>query len=139
MAFRRARLRGWRGGLALGHQIGMAVENSYLIQQTSRRTEELHVLNEIGRALSSTLNKEELTRKVWEELRRLFDVENFFIAELDPLRDEIQFDLEIVDGARLPHRTRPAGNHITEYIIRTRQPLLLRDNYVGEMKKLVVE
>src|SRR3984957_7102443 len=58
--------------LALGHQIGMAVENSYLIQQTSRRSEELHVLNEIGRALSSTLNKEDLLRKVWEELRRLF-------------------------------------------------------------------
>ena len=26
--------------LALGHQIGMAVENSYLIQQTARRSEE---------------------------------------------------------------------------------------------------
>src|SRR5467141_3937521 len=125
--------------LALGHQIGMAVENSYLVQQTSRRSEELHVLNEIGRALSSTLNKEDLTRKVWEELRRLFDVENFYIAEMDPLRDEIQFDLEIVDGARLPKRARPAGNHITEYIIRTRQPVLIRDNYVGEMKKLGVE
>ncbi|MCU1315450.1 MAG: hypothetical protein JWN63_772 [Candidatus Acidoferrum typicum] len=125
--------------LALGHQIGMAVENSYLIQQTSRRSEELHVLNEIGRALSSTLNKEDLTRKVWEELRRLFDVENFYIAERDALRDEIQFDLEIVDGARMPKRTRPAGNHITEYIIRTRQPVLIRDNYVGEMKKLGVD
>src|ERR1700675_508478 len=64
--------------LALGHQIGMAVENSYLIQQTSRRSEELHVLNEIGRALSSTLNKEDLLRKVWEELRRLFDAENLY-------------------------------------------------------------
>jgi len=50
--------------LALGHQIGMAVENSYLIQQTSRRSEELHVLNEIGRALSSTLNKEDLLRRI---------------------------------------------------------------------------
>src|SRR6202158_683627 len=125
--------------LALGHQIGMAVENSYLIQQTSRRSEELHVLNEIGRALSSTLNKEDLMRKVWEELRRLFDVENFYIAELDPLRDEMQFDLEMIDGARMPKRTRPAGNHITEYIIRTRQPVLIRDNYVSEVKKLGVE
>jgi diguanylate cyclase (GGDEF)-like protein/putative nucleotidyltransferase with HDIG domain len=125
--------------LALGHQIGMAVENSYLIQQTSRRSEELHVLNEIGRALSSTLNKEDLMRKVWEELRRLFDVENFYIAELDPLRDEIHFDLEMIDGARMPKRTRPAGNHITEYIIRTRQPVLIRDNYVSEAKKLGVE
>ncbi|HYL83031.1 MAG TPA: diguanylate cyclase [Candidatus Angelobacter sp.] len=125
--------------LALGHQIGMAVENSYLIQQTSRRSEELHVLNEIGRALSSTLQKEDLTKKVWEELRRLFDVENFYIAELDPLRDEINFDLEIIDGARMPKRTRPAGNHITEYIIRTRQPVLIRENYVAEAKKLGVE
>ncbi|HET9994132.1 MAG TPA: diguanylate cyclase, partial [Candidatus Acidoferrum sp.] len=125
--------------LALGHQIGMAVENSYLIQQTSRRSEELHVLNEIGRALSSTLNKEDLMRKVWEELRRLFDVENFYIAELDPLRDELHFDVEMVDGARMPKRTRPVGNHLTEYIIRTRQPVLIRDNYAAEVKKLGVQ
>jgi diguanylate cyclase (GGDEF)-like protein/putative nucleotidyltransferase with HDIG domain len=117
----------------------MAVENSYLIQQTSRRSEELHVLNEIGRALSSTLNKEDLMRKVWEELRRLFDVENFYIAELDPLRDEMHFDLEMIDGVRMPKRTRPAGNHLTEYIIRTRQPVLIRDNFVAEIKKLGVE
>src|SRR5216684_2079786 len=113
--------------LALGHQIGMAVENSYLIQQTSRRSEELHVLNEIGRALSSTLNKEDLTRKVWEELRRLFDAENFYIASLESNSDEMTFDLEMIDGARLPKRARPAGNHITEFIIRTRQPVLIRD------------
>ncbi|MEQ1354225.1 MAG: GAF domain-containing protein, partial [Candidatus Acidiferrum sp.] len=125
--------------LALGHQIGMAVENSYLIQQTSRRSEELHVLNEIGRALSSTLNKEDLLRKVWEELRRLFDVENFYITSLDPASDEMTFDLEMIDGVRMPKRTRPSGNHLSEYIIRTRQPVLIRDNYVEEVKKLGVD
>jgi diguanylate cyclase (GGDEF)-like protein/putative nucleotidyltransferase with HDIG domain len=125
--------------LALGHQIGMAVENSYLIQQTSRRSEELHVLNEIGRALSSTLNKEDLLRKVWEELRRLFDVENFYIVSLDPSSDELIFDLEMFDGARMPRRTRPSGNHLSEYIIRTRQPVLIRDNFVDEVEKLGVE
>src|SRR6202041_2095247 len=82
--------------LALGHQIGMAVENSLLIQQTSRRSEELHVLNEIGRALSSTLHKEDLLRKIWEELRRLIDVENFYIASLDSVRNEMHFDLEVI-------------------------------------------
>jgi diguanylate cyclase (GGDEF)-like protein/putative nucleotidyltransferase with HDIG domain len=125
--------------LALGHQIGMAVENSYLVQQTSRRSEELHVLNEIGRALSSTLNKEELFTRVWEELRRLFDVENFYIATLDPVRDEVCFHLEMIDGVRMPKRTRRAGNHLTEFVIRTRQPVLIRDNYVAQAKKLGVE
>jgi len=125
--------------LALGHQIGMAVENSYLVQQTSRRSEELHVLNEIGRALSSTLNKEDLLSKIWEELRRLFAVENFYIVELNPLSDEILFDLEMIDGMRMPKRTRAAGNHLNEYVIRTRQPVLIRENYLEEAKKLGVE
>jgi diguanylate cyclase (GGDEF)-like protein len=125
--------------LALGHQIGMAVENSYLIQQTSRRSEELHVLNEIGRALSSTLNKEDLLRKIWEELRRLFDVDNLYLAAYDPASDQISFDLEAIDGMRMPKRTRPAGNHLTEYILRSRQPVLIRENFANEIRKLGVE
>ncbi|HET6931193.1 MAG TPA: diguanylate cyclase [Candidatus Acidoferrum sp.] len=125
--------------LALGHQIGMAVENSYLVQQTSRRSEELHVLNEIGRALSSTLNKEDLLNKIWEELRRLFDVENLYIASPDPVRDAINFDLEMIGSERKPMHSRPAGNHMTEYIIRTRQPVLIRENFVTETRKLGIE
>src|SRR5437016_1797127 len=125
--------------LALGHQIGMAVENSYLIQQTSRRSEELHVLNEIGRALRSMLNKEDLTRKVWVELRRLFDLENFYIAGLNPLCDEIRFDLEMMRVVRLAKRTRRAVDQISEYSIRTRQSVRIRDNDVAEITKRGVE
>ena len=125
--------------LALGHQIGMAVENSYLVQQTSRRSEELHVLNEIGRALSSTLNKDELLLKIWEELRRLFDVDNLYIASPDPVRDTINFELEMFGSERGPKHSRPAGNHLTEYIIRTRQPVLIRENFVTETRKLNVD
>src|ERR1700751_2442535 len=125
--------------LALGHQIGMAVENSYLVQQTSRRSEELHVLNEIGRALSSTLNREDLLVKIWEELRRLFDVENLYLASPDPVRDAINFDLEMLGSVRTPPRSRPAGNHLTEYITRTRQPVLIRENYVTEVRKLGID
>jgi len=122
--------------LALGHQIGMAVENSYLIQQTSRRTEELHVLNEIGPRAQLDSEQRRPDKEGVGRAAASLRCRKFYIAELDPLRDEIQFDLEIVDGARLPKRARPAGNHITEYIIRTRQPVLIRDKYVAEMKKL---
>lgn len=122
--------------LALGHQIGMAVENSYLIQQTARRTEELHVLNEIGRALSSTLDTGPLFEKIYDEMRRLFDAANFYIAFYDNTRDEIRFELEVVEGKRLPKRTRHAGNHLTEHMIRTRQPVLIRDRFAEEARKL---
>jgi diguanylate cyclase (GGDEF)-like protein/putative nucleotidyltransferase with HDIG domain len=122
--------------LALGHQIGMAVENSYLIQQTARRTEELHILNEIGRVFSSTLNVDELFDNIFTEMRRLFDVSNFFIALYDARKDEVRYEVEIVDGKRIPRRSRPAGNYLPEYLMRTRQPLLVRERMEEEKRRL---
>jgi len=124
--------------LTLGHQIGMAVENSYLIQQTTRRSDELHLLNEIGRALISTLDVDELFNKMVAALKRMFDVSNFYVAMYDADKNEIHFELEITEGIRLPKRSRPFGNHLTEYVIRTRQPLLIRQNVGEEAAKLGV-
>jgi len=122
--------------LALGQQIGMAVENSYLIQQTSRRTEELHVLNEIGRALSSTLDLDTLLERVYAEMRRGIDVDSFFIAFYQPKSAEVRFEIEVTGGERLPKRTRPAGNHMVEYVVRSARPLLIREHYEEETARL---
>jgi len=124
--------------LALGHQIGMAVENSYLIQQTSRRSEELHILNEIGRALSSTLDLNALFEKIFGEMRRLFDVGSFYIALYDSRRDEIHYELEVVENVRQAKRTRPMGNDLAEYLLRTRQPVLIRERFEEETRRLGV-
>jgi diguanylate cyclase (GGDEF)-like protein/putative nucleotidyltransferase with HDIG domain len=125
--------------LALGYQIGMAVENSYLIQQTSRRSEELHILNEIGRTLSSTLDNDTLFETIYTEMRRLFDVESFYIALYDGTRGQIRYELEVTDTVRQPKRSRPAENRLTEYMIHERQPLLIRENFTGELQRLGVK
>ena len=125
--------------LALGHQIGMAVENSYLIQQTSRRSEELNILNEIGRALSSTLDLDLLYDRINSEIRRLMDVSNFFIAFYDHKMQEVRFEIEVVDGMRLQKRTRLAGNYLVEHVARTRQSMLIRENFVEESRNLGFE
>jgi diguanylate cyclase (GGDEF)-like protein/putative nucleotidyltransferase with HDIG domain len=122
--------------LALGHQIGMAVENSYLVQQAARRTDELRALNEIGRALSSTLDTEALFEKIYLEVKRLLNVDDFFIAMYDEPRGEIRYELEIINGEHLPKRSRPAGNHMAEYMLRTCQPILIRENFSAEVQRL---
>ncbi len=122
--------------LALGHQIGMAVENSYLVQQTARRTDELRALNEIGRALSSTLDTEALFEKIYSEMKRLLNADDFFIAMYDEPRGAIRYELEIANGERLPKRSRPAGNHVAEYMLRTCQPILIRENFAAEVRRL---
>jgi len=125
--------------LALGHQIGVAVENSYLIQQTSRRSEELHILNEIGRALSSTLEPDILFERIYSEMRRLLDVNSFFIAFCDRKPEQVRFEIEVIEGERRPKRARPIGNHLVEYLVRTRQPLLIRDHFEEETKRMGFE
>ncbi len=126
--------------LALGHQIGMAVENSYLIQQTSRRTLELHMLNEIGRALSSALDPDTLFETILTEMKRLFDVNHFFVALHDPARSEMRLEIDVRDGQLLPKRSRPMDDRFaSEYMMRTRQPILIRENYLEEMRKLGLE
>jgi diguanylate cyclase (GGDEF)-like protein/putative nucleotidyltransferase with HDIG domain len=126
--------------LALGHQIGMAVENSYLVQQTARRTQELHMLNEIGRALSSTLDPDTLFETILNEIKRLFDVNHFCVALHDTVRNEIKFEVELRDGEVLPKRSRPfGGNTVIEHLMRTRQPILIRENYAEEMRNLGLE
>ncbi len=126
--------------LALGHQIGMAVENSYLVQQAARRTQELHMLNEIGRALSSTLDPDTLFETILSEIKRLFDVNRFCVALHEASRNEIKFEVEVRDGEVQPKRSRPfGGNHVIEYLMRTRQPILIRENYAEEMRKLGID
>ncbi len=122
--------------LSLGQQIGMAVENGYLVQQTARRTEELHVLNEIGRALSSTLDLDTLLERIYTEMRRGIDVDSFFIAFYQPKSGEVRFEIEVTNGQRLPKRTRPAGNHLVEYIVNSAQPLLIREQFDRETARL---
>ncbi len=125
--------------LALGQQIGTSVENSYLIQQTARRSEELHILNDIGRALSSTLDLDTLLGRIYSEMRRVLDVGSFFIAFDDPRSREIRFEIEVNDGERQLKRSRAAGNHMVEHVVRSGQALLVRENFAEEVKRLGIE
>jgi transcriptional regulator with GAF, ATPase, and Fis domain len=112
------------GGLAM--QIGMTLENYVVMHETQRRTKEYELLNQMGQAISSRLDKEELLRAIHKELSALFDASVFYIAFEDG--DEIRFELEVEQGKVLPKRSRKATNGITEYILRSGQPLLIRSS-----------
>jgi diguanylate cyclase (GGDEF)-like protein/putative nucleotidyltransferase with HDIG domain len=109
-------------------------------QQTSRRSEELHVLTAIGRALSSTLDQDALLERLYSEIRGLLPVCSFSIAFYTPESQVVRFEIEMTESAqRLPKRSRAAGNHLIEHIVRTRQPVLIRHNYSTEARRLGFE
>jgi len=122
-------------GLAL--QIALTLENYVVMNEAQRRTKEYKLLTEIGQAISSHLNPDEVLRTVHLELGQIFDTTNFYIAFQE--EDEIRFELEIDGGAVLPKRARRIVNGLTEYILRTGQPLLIESDLEQVRTKLGVE
>ena len=111
-------------GLAL--QIGLTLENYVVMHDAQRRTKEYELLTQIGQAISSRLDQDEVLRTIQKELGQIFDTSNFYIAFQEG--DEIRFELEVERGQVLPRRSRKVSKGLTEHIIRTGQPLLLRSD-----------
>ncbi len=111
-------------GLAL--QLGLTIENYVMAHDAHRRTQEYELLTEIGQAISSRLDQDEVLRTIHTELGQIFDTSNFYIAFQEG--DEIRFELEVADKKVLPKRSRKLENAFTEHVIRTGQPLLIRSD-----------
>ena len=121
-------------GLAL--QIGLTLENYVVMYDAQRRTKEYELLTQIGQAISSHLNQDEILRTIQIELGQIFYTRDFYIAFQEG--DEIHFELEVENGQILPKRSRPVSNGLTEYIIRTGQPLLIRSQLEATREKLAL-
>jgi diguanylate cyclase (GGDEF)-like protein len=109
-------------GLAL--QLGLTLDNYLIAHDAHRRTQEYELLTEIGQAISSRLDQDEVLRTIHAELGQIFNNSNFYVAFQEG--DEIRFELEVEDDRLLPKRKRKLENAFTEYVIRTGQPLLIR-------------
>jgi diguanylate cyclase (GGDEF)-like protein len=111
-------------GLAL--QLGLTLENYVVGHDAHRRTQEYELLTEIGKAISSRLDQDEVLRTIQSELGQIFDTSHFYIAFQEG--DEIRFEIEVRDNRVVPKRTREIRNAFTEYVIRTGEPLLIRSD-----------
>jgi diguanylate cyclase (GGDEF)-like protein len=111
-------------GLSL--QLGLTLENYVVGHDAHRRTQEYELLTEIGKAISSRLNQDEILRTIQIELGQIFDTSNFYVAFQES--DQIRFELEVSDNKVLPKRTRGLSEGFTEYVIRTGEPLLIRSD-----------
>src|ERR1700722_2386684 len=109
-------------GLAL--QIGLTLENYVVMHDAQRRTKEYELLTQIGQAISSRLDQDEILRTVYKELSQIFDTADFYVAFEEG--DEIRFEFDVENGQIMAKRSRRVDNGLTEYILRTGLPLLIR-------------
>ncbi len=125
---------------SLANQAAIAIENARLFTEHERRIDEMAVLNEVGRAISSTLQLDELLDLIHHQVGRVMDTTNLYIAFYDRDEDWVSFPLYVEGGqVRWHSRGRKAGRGLTEYVIRSRQPLLLPDDVDRRMQELGIE
>ncbi len=110
-------------------QLATTLENYVLMHDAQRRTKEYELLTEIGQAISARLDPDHVLRTVHQELGKLFDTETFYVAFVDG--DEVKFEFRTIAGELQPKRSRRLTNGLTEWVIRSGRPLLVRN----EMEK----
>jgi PAS domain S-box-containing protein len=107
-------------------QAAVAFQNASLFQERERRIAELSVLNEMAQAISSSLELDDLLETIHQQVSRIFDTTNFYIATYVAGSEEWTLALAIEHGAREPLASYSIHAGLTGHLIRSRQPVLLK-------------
>ncbi len=114
-------------------------EKKQVEEEILKRNEELATLNRIGHSINKLAEPVEIIALVFSMIGRLFDNSNLYIALYNEEKGEIAFPIYTVNGKHMNLPSRPLGNGLTEYIIRKKQPLLVRSNLKRTFVKLGID
>jgi diguanylate cyclase (GGDEF)-like protein/PAS domain S-box-containing protein len=103
------------------HQTLQGLEEE--ISKRSRSQKLQDIIYQISQAAVSTNNMDQLYKNIHKLLAELISVENFYIALYDPASDLISFPYYIDQYDEPPAPEKP-GRGLTEYVLRSGQPLL---------------
>jgi signal transduction histidine kinase/DNA-binding response OmpR family regulator len=106
----------------------VALENARLYTTTRARAEELALLNEIGLALTATLDRATVTRAALHQIQRLFQAAGVVLLELDRQTGELCVVRTVFGVQELEVSLRLApGEGIAGWVLANRQPVLVKD------------
>jgi PAS domain S-box-containing protein len=123
------------------------------ITEQAKAAKTLKAAREVSRILikESRLTEVEVLELIYEQASKVMDTRNMYIALYDEEKDEVSFGLVSDNGRRVDVDNEPgwqprkAGQGLTEWVIRNRQPLrppnpaeayrTIAKHYVGEVPK----
>jgi PAS domain S-box-containing protein len=104
-----------------------------------KKNAELSTLNKIGSSINKLAEPTEILALIFSMIGRLFDNNNLYIALYDEKKQEISFPIYTVKGKYVYLENRKLRNGLTEYIIRTKKPLLVNTDIEKTFDKLSIE
>jgi diguanylate cyclase (GGDEF)-like protein/putative nucleotidyltransferase with HDIG domain len=122
--------------LAIGNQLGVAVENWSLHRAAERHNEELRMLHRVSESLRATFDLESQVGILRRELEGVLGTTNFSLASQDspegPLKTVVSFETGSAEAT--PGATEVDG--LAEFVRQTRRPLLVNQDLPATVRHL---
>ncbi|MCX7995031.1 MAG: hypothetical protein N3A65_04585, partial [candidate division WOR-3 bacterium] len=96
----------------------------------------LQLLSRIDRILGSSFNLSKVIRMIYKEISKVMDTSNFYIATYNQKTNTIKFEIYTIEGKEITPSSRPLSGGLTEYVIKTRKPLLINKDLKKQCKRL---
>jgi PAS domain S-box-containing protein len=108
--------------------IGPILRNLTLAERDlQRRLEELSTISFVGQTMRTTLDLDALLTTIYLQVAHLLQVDNFYIALLSPETKTLSYPLAVRDGRRTKWPSRPLADRLTDNVIVTGTPILIRE------------
>ena len=120
-------------------QAAIALQNTNLFRQAQQQSEDLAVLNEMSRVLSTELEPQKIVESVYHFASRLVGTKNIFIALYERETNQISFPYVVDDGKKISIPTREMGNGLTDHVIRSQTPLIINENAESVLTEMGLE
>lgn len=100
------------------------------ILELKKKVEELSVFNEIGKALTSTLDLRKVLDIIMEKISELFKPKNWSLLLIDQATSQLYFEIAVGEGAeKLLDVRLKIGEGIAGWVAQHGEPLLISDAY----------
>ncbi len=110
----------------LATQIAPAIESAHLFAEAQDRAKRLEVINEVVKAISSTIELNALLELIHVQLNRVIPTDTYFVALFDPAEDVLDFRILIDNEITYPPKRIPLGEGLSSWVIKNHSPLLIR-------------
>lgn len=111
----------------LAIQVAMVVQAARLHQSMQRKAEQLEVLNQVAKAVGSTIEMKSLVEQIYQQISRIIRTDTYFVGVYLPELNGLDIQILIDQGERYPSQTVPADKGFAGLVIKTKQPLLIED------------
>lgn len=108
-------------------------------QGLEHRLQELDGLQTVGQAMGTSLELENILPAIYQQVNQLMPADTFYVALYYDEIGLITFPYFVREGKRIEFPSRRPANGLTEYILRTKKPLLVPQDVAHKLAELHLE